>query len=160
MEDMTWQRRAACRLDPSLMWTPSRVLEAKQLCSVCPVLPECSDWELNLAEFVPGVIAGRDDEERANSRRRCARCRKQLAPTRQSSYCRPCRQAVDREQYLRRAEGYGNRQCPQCHDWFAVTHGNARFCCDAHRVEFHRAQARLRRRSHAVASTNKLGSWV
>ena len=160
MDDLTWQRRAACRLDPSLMWLEDRVLEAKQLCSVCPVLTECAEWEANLTEFVPGVIAGMDDEERANSRKRCARCRKPVAPTRASSYCRPCKAAITSEQRQAQAEGYGARQCPQCHDWFTVTHGNARFCCDPHRVAFYRNQARDRRRSHAVTSTSMLGSLV
>ena len=33
-----WMGNAACRLDPARMWDEARVLEAKQLCSVCPVL--------------------------------------------------------------------------------------------------------------------------
>jgi hypothetical protein len=160
VDDLTWQRRAACRLDPSLMWLEDRVLEAKQLCSVCPVLADCSEWEANLDEFVPGVIAGRDDDERANSRKRCARCRKAIAPTRASSYCRPCKALVASEWRDKQEAGYGRRQCPQCHDWFTVVHGNARFCCEPHRVQFYRLQQNQRRRSHAVTSASVLGSMV
>jgi hypothetical protein len=153
-----WVRYAACRLDPSTMWDPVRVLEAKQLCSVCPVLPECSEWEAVLVEFVPGVLAGLDEEERANHRKRCARCHHPLAVTRQSSYCRPCKAAIEADQRVNQAAGYGRRQCPQCHGWFEVTHGNARFCCDPHRVQFYREQARDRRRSRAMPSAQRLES--
>ena len=156
MDDLTWQEFAACRLDPSRMWMEDRVLEAKQLCSVCPVLAECSEWEANLDDFVPGVIAGRDDDERASSRKRCARCRKAIAPTRASSYCRPCKALVTSEWRDSQEAGHGRRQCPQCHDWFTVVHGNARFCCDPHRVQFYRLQARDRRASHAVPSATVL----
>lgn len=149
-----WMMRAACRLDPSRMWDDERVLEAKQLCSVCPVLAECAGWEASLAEFVPGVIAGRDDEERANARRRCARCRKAIAPTRASSYCRPCKAAVEAARRQTYEEGgYGRKTCPWCHIVFDVVHGNARFCVDDHRVRYYRAQAAARRQGHLPSSS-------
>ena len=47
-----WMRRAACRTDPDRMWDDERVLEAKNLCSVCPVLPECAEWEAALTSYV------------------------------------------------------------------------------------------------------------
>jgi hypothetical protein len=41
-----------------------------------------------------------------------------------------------------------------------VVHGNARFCCEPHRVQFYRLQQNQRRRSHAVTSASVLGSLV
>jgi hypothetical protein len=149
-DDLTWQRRAACRLDPSLMWQDDRVLEAKQLCSVCPVLSECAEWEANLAEFVPGVIAGRDERERAETRRTCARCRRRKPIARGSSYCRACKTEINREAWEQAKAERPMVQCRMCHDWFRAGHGNARFCCAAHKTEFHATRQRQSRRSRAM----------
>ena len=139
-----WQRRAACRLDPSLMWLEDRVLEAKQLCSVCPVLTECSEWEADLDEFVPGVIAGRDEATRAETRRTCARCRKRKSIPKRSSYCRGCKTIINREAWHDSKQPRADVQCRMCHEWFSARHGNTRFCCAEHRQAYKQGRVMVR----------------
>ena len=139
-----WMESAACRLDPARMWDEARVLEAKQLCSVCPVLTECAEWELAQSDWVPGVIAGRDEMERAGAQKRCADCGRPQPPRRQSSYCKPCKAAREAASRLARVDERWNR-CPYCHTVFRVEHGNKRFCVDDHRIRYYRDRSNQQR---------------
>ena len=139
-----WMRRAACRTDPDRMWDDERVLEAKNLCSVCLVLPECAEWEAALTEWVPGVVAGLDELERAKSKKRCVDCGQPMRKSRRSSYCPSCKSARQMEYRIRSDEERWG-VCPYCDTDFLVDHGNKKFCSDDHRVRFYRDRSNAAR---------------
>ena len=77
------------------------MLEAKQLCSVCPVLGECAEWELAQSDWVPGVIAGRDEMERSKRMRNDAPTVDGRAASRLRRIARNAVRPAKRESYQR-----------------------------------------------------------
>jgi len=139
-----WMRHAACRIDPDRMWDDDRILEAKNLCSVCPVLPECAEWENTLDEWVPGVVAGLDEMERSKAKNRCVDCGRAFKKSRRSSYCHTCKAQREADSRIARTqERWG--VCPYCDTEFRIEHGNKRFCVDDHRIRFYRDRSNARR---------------
>lgn len=84
MNDTTWMHRAACRGKGTLFFGPdgerakdreTREVEAKAICSLCPVRVPCLDSALEHFEK-GGIFAGLDeDERRLEYRRRSRRAR-------------------------------------------------------------------------------------
>ncbi len=67
-----WTSRGACQLVPTEVFFPSRgqaVEPAKDVCGVCPVLAECRDYALGIADL-KGVWGGLTEAERKKLRRR------------------------------------------------------------------------------------------
>lgn len=55
---MTWQKRAACRLDPDMWFDGAARADAVHVCRRhCPVLAECKEWA-DSVETVGGVFGG------------------------------------------------------------------------------------------------------
>ena len=76
MEDMPfpgdWTSRGACQLVPTEVFFPSRgqaVEPAKEVCGACPVLAECREYALGIADL-KGVWGGLTEVERKKLRRR------------------------------------------------------------------------------------------
>jgi len=76
MEDVPfptgWTVRGACQLVPTEVFFPSRgqaVEPAKEVCGVCPVLVECREYALGIADL-KGVWGGLTEVERKKLRRR------------------------------------------------------------------------------------------
>lgn len=78
MEDVPfpaqWSARGACQLVPTEVFFPSRgqaVEPAKEVCGACPVLAECREYALGIADL-KGVWGGLTEVERKRLRRRRA----------------------------------------------------------------------------------------
>lgn len=67
-----WTARGACQFVPTEVFFPSRgqaVEPAKEVCGVCPVLAECREYALEIADL-KGVWGGLTEVERKQLRRR------------------------------------------------------------------------------------------
>lgn len=62
-----WQDSAACRnVDSSIFLSgvSSRVMQAKEICSACPVIEKCLQFALDNEDFEPHVYGGLTGDER------------------------------------------------------------------------------------------------
>ena len=82
----SWLERALCaHTDPTPFITPTRYEEAKQVCSLCPVIAECREWAITTNE--PRYVWGGPTpvERRAARSQRAQQVRAQSAARAQSA---------------------------------------------------------------------------
>lgn len=65
-----WQEQALCReVDPELFFVEiGPAIEARQVCSLCPVRDECLDWALTFEADAHGIFGGVGPKARAQMR--------------------------------------------------------------------------------------------